>query len=117
MWVPPSLPPPPNPPTPLAHLLTMPPTPAPPPPPPPCRPAGLGVQGKLELRSWKDEEKLQRERGRKRGRAGGEEDGEEDEGAMFDFQRPSKFKVATRQLTGKEVQERQQRQEALEPAS
>ncbi|GLC37778.1 hypothetical protein PLESTB_001475900 [Pleodorina starrii] len=76
------------------------------------------MQGKLELRSWRDEEKLARERGRKRGmgRAGSEEPAEEDADGADQVQRPSKIRVTTRDYTDRELQEREAKQRELLPA-
>lgn len=72
-------------------------------------------QGKLELRSWRDEERLARARDRKRvmGRAENEEGGEEED-AGNDVQRPSKIRVHTRELNEKEQQEREERMRELQ---
>ncbi|GIL70995.1 hypothetical protein Vretimale_4076 [Volvox reticuliferus] len=76
------------------------------------------MQGKLELRSWRDEEKLARDRSRKRvmGRAGSEEPTEEDVDGSDQVQRPSKIRVTTRDLTEREQQERESKRRELMPA-
>ncbi|PNH11674.1 RNA polymerase II-associated factor 1, partial [Tetrabaena socialis] len=75
------------------------------------------MQGKLELRSWRDEEKLARDRSRKRvmGRAGSEEPGEEELDGSDQVQRPVKIRVTTRDFTERELQEREERRRELEP--
>ncbi|KAG2499021.1 hypothetical protein HYH03_003206 [Edaphochlamys debaryana] len=75
------------------------------------------MQGKLELRSWRDEEKLARDRSRKRvmGRAGSEEPAEEDMDGSDQVQRPSKIRVTTRDLTDRELAEREERRQELMP--
>ncbi|GIL46844.1 hypothetical protein Vafri_3728 [Volvox africanus] len=75
------------------------------------------MQGKLELRSWRDEEKLARDRSRKRvmGRAGSEEPAEEDVDGSDQVQRPSKIRVTTRDLTEREQQERESKRRELMP--
>ncbi|EFJ40852.1 hypothetical protein VOLCADRAFT_121678 [Volvox carteri f. nagariensis] len=75
------------------------------------------MQGKLELRSWRDEEKLARDRSRKRvmGRAGSEEPAEEDVDGSDQVQRPSKIRVTTRDLTDRELQERESKRRELLP--
>ncbi|GFR43748.1 hypothetical protein Agub_g4860 [Astrephomene gubernaculifera] len=74
------------------------------------------MQGKLELRSWRDEEKLARDRS-KRGRGGSEEPAEEDADGSDQVQRPSKIRVTTRDLTDRELQEREARQRELLPVA
>ena len=75
------------------------------------------AQGKLELRSWRDEEKLARDRSRKRvlGRAGSEEPAEEEVDGSDQVQRPSKIRVTTRVLTDREMQERDAKRRELLP--
>ncbi|KXZ52842.1 hypothetical protein GPECTOR_8g225 [Gonium pectorale] len=75
------------------------------------------MQGKLELRSWRDEEKLARDRSRKRvmGRAGSEEPPDEEADGSDQVQRPSKIRVSTRDLTEREAQEREVKQREILP--
>lgn len=73
------------------------------------------MQGKLECRNWKDEEKLQRERIRKRNRGGGADDDADDDDNSAPFVRPAKLVVSARPLREKELQERGQRQAQLAP--
>jgi RNA polymerase II-associated factor 1 len=75
------------------------------------------LQGKLELRSWRDEERLARERGRKRaGRAGSEEPGEDEQDGADQVQRPSKIRVANREPNEREKVERDEKLREYMPA-
>lgn len=73
-------------------------------------------QGKLELRSWRDEEKLARDRSRKRvmGSAN-EEPAEEETDGSDQVQRPSKIHVTTRDLNDRELEDRESKRKELMP--
>eukprot|EP00198_Chlamydomonas_reinhardtii_P007592 XP_001696929.1 Paf1 complex component [Chlamydomonas reinhardtii] len=74
------------------------------------------MQGKLELRSWRDEEKLARDRSRKRvmGSAN-EEPAEEETDGSDQVQRPSKIHVTTRDLNDRELEDRESKRKELMP--